>query len=410
MRYGILATISASRLAAMAVESPPEEPAAHVGSRIRIVDATQDDPASWDALAVRSPRGEAFQSHAWSEHKRRAGWTARRYRMEDSDGPIAVVSLQERDVLDSVVRRIPGPLARHSHLPALAGRLLYAPTGPVLLREDQASVSLAIRSLRQIARVRRAALMVVDPNWERDGALADGLNDGGFSPSHRQVQVSTTGMQVRLQPDDDSQRRLLNENARRNLTRARKAGVTIIRLDEWSRAGDLDAALGSAYQMWLEIGERKGFAQHLRAAEHHTSAQRDLVRSGVATIWLARHEGVDVAHAAVYRCGRRAFMFQAGEGAAQQKRVPANFLLQWSIIRWAAGAGFDVYDMGGVDNHQAPGIPRDEAHPMWSVFRFKVQWGARPVQFCGPHEYAPWPLLGGSLRAAWRLRDAVRRG
>ncbi len=103
-------------------------------------------------------------------------------------------------------------------------------------------------------------------------------------------------------------------------------------------------------------------------------------------------------------------MFQAGEGAAQQKRVPANFLLQWSIIRWAAEAGFDVYDMGGVDNHEAPGIPTDEDHPMWSVFRFKIQWGARPVQFCGPYEYAPWPLLGGSLRAAWRLRDAVRRG
>ncbi len=379
-------------------------------SRLHIVDATPDDAAGWDALAVMSSRGEAFQSHAWSEHKRRAGWTARRYRMEDAAGPLAVVSLQERDVLDSLVRRIPGPLARQSHLPPLAGRLLYAPTGPVLLKEDPASVRLVVRGLRHIARLRRAALMVVDPNWERDGPLARVLGDEGFSPSRRHIQVSTTGMQVPLQPDDDAQRRLLNENARRNLNRARKAGVTIVRLDSTAPQDTLDEALASAYRMWVEIGERKGFAQHLRAAEHHTSAQRDLVRSGVATLWLARHDGLDVGHAAVYRCGRRAFMFQAGEGAAQQKRVPANFLLQWSIIRWAAEAGFDVYDMGGVDNHEAPGIPTDEDHPMWSVFRFKIQWGARPVQFCGPYEYAPWPLLGGSLRAAWRLRDAVRRG
>ena len=55
--------------------------------------------------------------------------------------------------------------------------------------------------------------------------------------------------------------------------------------------------------------------------------------------------------------------------------------------------------MSGVDNHEAPGLPTDESHPLWSLFRFKSQWGARPVQFVGAWEYAPWPLLG---RAACR--------
>lgn len=408
----------------MAVDSPPDVPphATHAAptpthrslppsaGRFRLIDATADDAITWDALAVHSRRGEAFQSYAWSEHKRRTGWAARRYRIEDGEGPLAVISIQEQDVLHSVVRRLPGPMSRRGMLPALAGRLLYAPTGPILLREDAASARAAVGALRRIARARRAALLVVDPNWERDGLLASSLVEQGFVPSRRQIQVSSTGTQIPLQPDDAAQRRLLNENARRNVDRARKAGVTVTRLDRSSPDAELDGALASSYRMWVEIGERKGFARFLRAAEHHIAGQRDMIRTGVATLWIARLESQDLAHAAVYCCGRRAFMFQAGEGAAQLKRVPANFLLQWSILRWAAGAGFDVYDMGGVDNHEAPGIPRDEDHPMWSVLRFKLQWGARPVQFCGAHEYAPWPLLGGSLRAAWRLRDALRRG
>ena len=64
--------------------------------------------------------------------------------------------------------------------------------------------------------------------------------------------------------------------------------------------------------------------------------------------------------------------------------------------------------MSGVDNHEAPGLPKDETHPLWSLFRFKSQWGAQPVQFVGAWEYAPWPLLGTSLRAAWSAQDRFR--
>ena len=65
--------------------------------------------------------------------------------------------------------------------------------------------------------------------------------------------------------------------------------------------------------------------------------------------------------------------------------------------------------MGGVDTHAAPGLPQDESHPMWSLMRFKSQWGARPVQFVGAWEYAPWPVLGAGLRAAWSASDRSRR-
>ena len=55
-----------------------------------------------------------------------------------------------------------------------------------------------------------------------------------------------------------------------------------------------------------------------------------------------------------------------------------------------------------------PGIPQDESHPLWNLYRFKAQWGARPVTFVGAWEHAPWRVLGAGLRVAWSARDRLR--
>jgi lipid II:glycine glycyltransferase (peptidoglycan interpeptide bridge formation enzyme) len=360
-----------------------------------VVELTSAPAGVWDALAVRSPRGEALQSHAWGEVKRQTGWSPRRYRIDDVDGPVAAVSIQERPLAGGLVGRT-------------GIRFLYAPMGPVLLREDAMAVETALRGLRTIARARRAALLVIDPNREAGGELGAALAAGRFRRARRPVQVSTTGMFVPLELDDAAQRRHLNENARRNVDRARKAGVEVTMLGADAPVDDLQRGLDSAYWMLVETGRRQGFGERLRPAEYHNPAQQRLIETGCASLWLARHEGRDVAHTIVHHCGRRAVLFQAGEAVSDQKRVPANFLLQWSILRWAAETGFTTYDMGGVDSHEAPGIPRDESHPLWNLYRFKAQWGAAPVSFVGAWEHAPWRVLGAGLRTAWRARDRLR--
>ena len=129
---------------------------------------------------------------------------------------------------------------------------------------------------------------------------------------------------------------------------------------------------------------------------------------------MARHDDRDLAYTLVHHSGDRAVLFEAGEAeqppaddASTASRFSANFLLQWTIVRWAAEQGFATYDLSGVDNHSAPGLPTDEAHPLWNLYRFKSQWGARPVQFAGAWEHAPWPLLGRAVRSV-RARGAGR--
>jgi len=84
--------------------------------------------------------------------------------------------------------------------------------------------------------------------------------------------------------------------------------------------------------------------------------------------------------------------------------VPANHLVQWEILRWAAAAGFTGYDLGGVDAPAARGLPRDERHPLWNLYLFKSGFGAQGVEYVPAYEYAPNPLV----RAAWRVVRIVR--
>ncbi len=396
--------------------------------RVRLVEMTAEPAATWDALACRSPRGEALQSVAWGEVKEGSGWAARRIRIDDDAGPAAVVAIQERDLAAPIVRRTPAAIRDTVRdVGGSLGRFLYAPLGPVLLRDDPAAITAALRGMRTIARQRHAALLVVDPCWEVGGAEAAALVTAGFTAARRPVQVSTTGMFVPLHADEAAQWRQLNQNARRNVDKCRKAGVEVVRFDRTTDPATLAAALDRSYAMLLETGARRGFGDVLRPAAYHNPAQQRLIESGNASLWVASREGQELAHTLVHHSGDRAVLFEAGEAdpgdavstasgpsaslpeaGAPAPRFAANFLLQWTIIRWAAESGFRTYDMSGVDNHEAPGLPADESHPLWSLFRFKSQWGPRPVQFVGAWEFAPWPLLGAGLRAGWSASDRIR--
>jgi hypothetical protein len=344
-------------------------------------------------------------------------------RIDRGGEPIAVASIQERDLASPVTRRLPSRVrGRVAPIGGELGRFLYAPLGPVLLRDDASDAAPALQGLRLLARRRHAALMVVDPTWEAAGPSAAQLEVAGFTRAERAVQVSTTGMYVPLHPDEESQWRQLNQNVRRNIERCRKAGVEVLRLGTGTDRRALDTALATAYRMLVETGERRGFGEDLRPADYHAASQLALIDAGHASLWLARHEGRDLAYTLVHHSGDRAVLFEAGEhdqapaddagasgaGSSEGPRFAANFLLQWTIIRWAAEAGFATYDMSGVDNHAAPGLPSDESHPLWNLFRFKSQWGARPVQFAGAWELAPWPLLGAAFRSLRALGERRR--
>ena len=357
---------------------------------VRVVDAGGMTQREWDDLAVRSPNGDALQSHAWGELKRMTGWTPLRYLVEARERPIAVVSIQERPAL----RRMPGPGHRW--------RILYAPRGPVLLGDASGSAAAAALSgLRDLARSTHALSMTIDPAWEEGSAAADALRGSGFGPAAREVQVSRTAMIVPLEASEAAQRQHLGHTTYQDLDRAVQAGVKTERVDLADPAAGEDA-LAEFYEMHAATGRRERFI--VRDRDYELRQWRSLGETGVADLWFAGLDRRD-AGALLLHSGRNLVYFAAGSrDDADLRRSRANHLLQWRIIRWAAENGFNGYDMGGVDTQAHPGVPGDPSHPLWNLFLFKRRFGGRPVIRVRAHEYSANPLLGAAWRSARRFR------
>jgi len=184
--------------------------------------------------------------------------------------------------------------------------------------------------------------------------------------------------------------------------KARKAGVTVERVD-MADPSAREPGLRDFFEMYEATGRREGFL--VRDRDYELEQWRRLGEAGLASLWLAGVDGARQTGAVLLRSGARLVYYVAGSrDDADLHRTRANHMLQWEIIRWAAAAGFTAYDMGGVDSHTAPGLPRDETHPLWNLFMFKRRFGARGSVIASAHEYAPHASLGTLWRLARRFR------
>ena len=359
---------------------------------VELEEVTGWEAPRWDALAVRSPAGHAFQSHAWGELKRSLGWTPRRYLVRVGGEIVAVASLQERPALPFLAR-----------LPLLPSRLLYAPRGPILLRPDVEAATAALEGLRAVARARAALVLTVDPAWEEDGPLVAAFSRAGFRPAVREIQVSRTATIVPLHVDEELQHRLLGSSTANLINRARRLGIVAERVDLGDRSGR-EEPLAAFHALLAETGGRRGFI--VREPGYLLAQWRGLGEAGLANLWFATHGGRRIAGAMLISCGRRIVLFQAG--SSEEPGVPraeANRYLHWAVMRWAAGAGYSEFDLGGVDIPTAPGLPAGPEHPLWSLYEFKRSFGAQGVVHVRAHELMANPLVG----AAWRLVRGARR-
>ena len=357
---------------------------------IRLVDAGAWEAAAWDALAVHSDLGDAFQSHAWGELKRGLGWMPLRYVVESDGRQVAAIFVQQRPLLG----RLPGPLGRLC--------IHYGPHAPVLLESTPAAATAALEGMRRIARACHAVTLTVDPPWEEGSDIAATLGPAGFRLAAREIQVSRTAMIVPLAPTDAAQHALLGDSTARNVNKARRAGVAAERIDLTDPAAR-EPALEEFFEMYAATGRREGFA--VRDRSYQLEQWRRLGESGVASLWFGIAEGRRRNGVVLLHCGRLLVSYVAGSpDDAELRKNRANHLVQWEIIRWAANAGFTGYDLGGVDTHDAPGLPKDESHPLWNLYQFKQGFGAKDVLRIRAHEYAPHASLGALWRLARRFR------
>lgn len=318
------------------------------------------DAATWDRLVARLPGGSLLQSWGWGEFKGGFGWQPLRLELQSGAATAAAQLL---------IRPIYGLAAA------------YVPRGPLFGPDDDTNRAL-LRSLRSVARRRRAAFLRLEPNVVEGTAGSNALHSllqvQGFEPAEPLQPRSSIWLDLGATPAE-----LLvgaTKGHRADVRRAERNGVRV-------RVGEAGGDLDAFYAIMQATAERQQFAIHDR--EYYAAALR--IFGDAARLLLADLAGETVAAFLVFGWGREAQYMYSGSNELGLK-AGANHLLQWHAISWANERGCELYDMWGVpdafgrmasaDGRELEHLEAEaKANPLYGVYRFKKGWGGRVVRY-----------------------------
>lgn len=323
-----------------------------------------DAPAGWDDAAAHGPGGHVMQSSAWAAIREGQGWTAEFLRPA---GAHALV----------LWRPLPGGM-----------RFGYCPRGPVAAT---AQLPDALRALAAHAKATRGALVLkVDP--ERTAADAGAaLTAAGFRTGPDIQPVVATLEESLLDRTADDLMASLDKDTRWSVRQPEKRGVVVYQ-------GTTDDDLAAFYDLYALTGRRAGFIT--RTETYYRTVWRTLIDAGLATLWLAEHEGRPVAGAMTWHCGDRE-VYQYGATSDAGRKVYAAYGLLWRCIVEACARGARTFDFGGI-----PADPADARDPMHGPYVFKKGFGGTVTHWVGAHDTVPRPL---AYRAFLLLEPAYTR-
>lgn len=159
-----------------------------------------------------------------------------------------------------------------------------------------------------------------------------------------------------------------NQLWRRNVKKADKAGVEVTLGTE--------ADLPAFHELYLETAERDHFTgRPLSYFQRMWTAMRGEDEDRIR-LYLARHEGDLVAATTLVRVGRHAW-YSYGASSTAKREVRGSNAVQWRMLRDAAEAGAEVYDLRGITNT----LSEDDPH--FGLIQFKLGTGGEAVEYLG---------------------------
>ena len=184
------------------------------------------------------------------------------------------------------------------------------------------------------------------------------------------------------QRSEDDVLKGMNQQWRRNIKKAAKAGVEVTRATE----ADLDSELAAFHTLYVHTAERDHFTP--RPLSYFQTMFRALLAEEPDRIrlYLARHEGDLVAATIWVRVGGHTW-YSYGASSTEKRDVRGSNAVQWPMISDSIAAGADVYDLRGITDTLDP----DDPHV--GLIQFKVGTGGEAVEYAGEWDLPLNPLL-----------------
>jgi lipid II:glycine glycyltransferase (peptidoglycan interpeptide bridge formation enzyme) len=175
--------------------------------------------------------------------------------------------------------------------------------------------------------------------------------------------------------DDDGSRRseddvlgAMNQQWRRNIRKAEKAGVAVTT----GTAQDLKAF----HDLYVHTAKRDGFTPRPLTYFQTMYDALGAEDPGRITLWLAHHAGDLVAATIGVRVGRHAW-YSYGASSTDKRDVRGSNAVQWAMIRAAMADGAEVYDLRGITDT----LDADDPHV--GLIQFKAGTGGEAVETVG---------------------------
>ncbi|MEU6096653.1 peptidoglycan bridge formation glycyltransferase FemA/FemB family protein [Streptomyces sp. NPDC047079] len=180
----------------------------------------------------------------------------------------------------------------------------------------------------------------------------------------------------------DDVHRGLNQQWRRNVKKAEKAGVKVVQ-------GGYDD-LPAFHILYTETAERDRFSPRplpyfQRMWTALTAEHPDRMR-----LYLAHHDGEVLAAATMLTVGTHVW-YSYGASTARRREVQPNNAIQWRMLSDAHGLGAAVYDLRGITD-----TVEDTDH-LLGLLRFKVGMGGHAAEYLGEWDFPLNRLLHKAL-------------
>jgi lipid II:glycine glycyltransferase (peptidoglycan interpeptide bridge formation enzyme) len=174
----------------------------------------------------------------------------------------------------------------------------------------------------------------------------------------------------------------LNQQWRRNIKKADKAGVKVVR-------GGYDD-LPAFYELYAETAERDRFIPRplpyfQRMWTALTAEDPDRMR-----LYLAHHDGDVLAAATMLTVGTHVW-YSYGASTSRKREVQPNNAIQWRMMTDAHEGGAAVYDFRGITD------TLEESNHLLGLLRFKAGSGGEAVEYLGEWDFPLNRLLHKAL-------------
>lgn len=163
-----------------------------------------------------------------------------------------------------------------------------------------------------------------------------------------------------------------NQQWRRNIKKAEKAGVNVV------QGGYED--LPAFYDLYVETAERDRFTPRPLAYFQRMWAVLRAEDEDRMRLYLAHHEGDVLAAATMLTVGEHVW-YSYGASTNRKREVQPNNAIQWQMMRDAHELGAGVYDFRGITD------TLDEGNHLLGLLRFKAGTGGEAVEYLGEWDY-----------------------